>query len=72
MPIYEYVCSECNHPFEALILGSETADCPECGSEKLEKQLSVFAVNDEPAAPPPNPCAGCPQGDGPGACGMMG
>lgn len=72
MPIYEYVCGDCGHPFEALLFGSEKADCPECGSEKLEKQLSVFAVSDE-GAPPPNPCDSCPQsGGGPGSCGMMG
>lgn len=71
MPIYEYVCGDCGHPFEALILGSERAECPECGSGDLEKQLSVFAVNDT-EAPPPNPCEGCPRSEGPGSCGTMG
>ncbi len=47
MPIYEYVCKECNHPFELLRLSSKgfkDAACPECGSKKVAKKLSVFAA----------------------------
>jgi putative FmdB family regulatory protein len=45
MPIYEYVCHECDEPFEALVLGFSKVDvkCPECDSEKVEKQISTFA-----------------------------
>ena len=70
MPIYEYICEDCQHPFETLVQGSEQPECPECGGTKLAKQLSVFAVNKE-QAPPPSPCQGCPSAGGPGGCGMM-
>jgi len=34
MPIYEYVCKDCEKPFEALVYGSEKASCPHCGSQE--------------------------------------
>jgi len=71
MPIYEYVCDECGHPFEALVFGAERPKCPECGSSKLEKQLSLFAVNDEQPPPPSGDCDSCPHAGGVGSCGMM-
>ena len=45
MPIFEYVCKECEHEFEALVFGKQKAECPKCQSKKLEPQLSVFAVS---------------------------
>ena len=45
MPIFEYICKECQHEFEALVFGSQKAACPKCESKKLEPQLSVFAVS---------------------------
>ena len=45
MPIFEYVCKECDHQFEALVYGNEKAECPKCHSKKLAPQLSVFAVS---------------------------
>jgi putative FmdB family regulatory protein len=44
MPIFEYICKECDHEFEALVYGSQKAECPKCHSKKLAPQLSVFAV----------------------------
>lgn len=41
MPIYEYVCNKCQKPFEALVRGGETPECPFCGSKQLSKQLSI-------------------------------
>ena len=41
MPLYEYVCEECKHPFEALVFGGEQAECPQCHSHKLARQLSL-------------------------------
>ena len=47
MPIYEYQCSDCAHEFETLVLkGSEPA-CPNCGSAKLERQVSTPAIKSE-------------------------
>ncbi len=45
MPIFEYVCGECGARFEKLVRGSaQTAPirCPRCGSEQVEKAISVF------------------------------
>lgn len=44
MPIFEYVCKDCNKRFEAIVYGSQKAECPSCHGRKLEQQLSVFAV----------------------------
>ena len=50
MPIFEYVCQECDHPFEALIYGGKKAECPKCQSKKLAQQLSVFAMSTKGSA----------------------
>ena len=71
MPVYEYVCRSCGHPFEELVLGAERVRCPECESASVEKQLSVFAVNGERAPQPaPGSCGQCGDPRGPGACSM--
>jgi putative FmdB family regulatory protein len=44
MPIYEFVCMECEGHFEELLrLSDGDPDCPECGSVRTRRQLSVFA-----------------------------
>jgi putative FmdB family regulatory protein len=73
MPIFEYICKECEHGFEALVYGSEKAECPKCHSKKLTPQLSVFAVSAKSgpsAAPSTGSCGSCGDPRGPGACGM--
>ena len=45
MPIYEYRCSECEQVFEAIVQGSQKPGCPGCGSQKLNKLFSTFAVS---------------------------
>jgi putative FmdB family regulatory protein len=44
VPIFEYVCLDCRRSFALLVFGGETAKCPACGSDRLEKQLSTFGV----------------------------
>ena len=73
MPIFEYVCKECQHQFEALVYGSEKAACPKCESKKLEPKLSVFAVAAKGGSSPApsmatGPCGSCGSPDGPGSC----
>ncbi len=41
MPIFDYICKECDNEFEALVRGSVPAKCPKCGSENLDRQLSM-------------------------------
>ncbi len=46
MPLFEFVCSTCHFSFEELCTSrEESVVCPECGSTKTEKALSVFAAH---------------------------
>jgi putative FmdB family regulatory protein len=74
MPLYEYTCEKCKSRFDQLV---RTADrdakvkCPECGSTKTARALSLIAVGGESkgAASGDTPaCGRC--GDPGGSCGM--
>jgi len=45
MPLYEYVCEECEETFEVLRSASATdaVTCPECGAP-AKKLVSLFAT----------------------------
>jgi len=44
MPLYEYDCKSCHHVVEVLVRTStEKPQCPECGGEELERQISAPA-----------------------------
>ncbi len=66
MPIYEYVCSNCELKFELLrplSQATEGASCPRCHSS-AKRVLSTFACfsTDESGMPAPvggNSCASC-------------
>ena len=45
MPIYEYVCMQCESHFEELVRNGEQPHCPDCGDSNVRKQLSVFAAH---------------------------
>ncbi len=73
MPLYEYRCQDCDHGFELLVRESTTFECPACHGQKLEKQLSVFAVSAPStrsgrAPMAAGPCGSCGHPDGPGSC----
>jgi putative FmdB family regulatory protein len=51
MPIYEYVCMQCESHFEELVRMGEEADCPDCGSADVRRQVSVFAAHGSAEAP---------------------
>jgi putative FmdB family regulatory protein len=75
MPIFEYVCKDCEHEFEALVFGTDKAECPKCHSKKLAPQLSVFAVSAKGSSgastsASPSPCGACGDPRGAGACSM--
>ena len=74
MPIFEYICKECKHQFEAIVIGDKKPECPQCHSRKLAPQLSVFAVaakgSSGGAPEAPGPCGTCGDPRGPGACSM--
>lgn len=65
MPIYEFKCDACQKENEILVRSHDWSDvsCPDCGSTRLEKKLSVFAASSGEADTAP-PCSGNPS-----ACG---
>jgi putative FmdB family regulatory protein len=73
MPIFEYVCRECDHHFETIVLGSQRPQCPKCESRKLNQQLSKFSVGGERSGeslPAAGGCGSCGDPRGPGSCSM--
>ena len=74
MPIFEYVCRDCENHFEAIVQGANTPACPSCQSTALEKQLSVFAVNsrssDFASGEVSGACGSCGDPRGPGSCSL--
>jgi len=64
VPIYEYVCLECESRFEELVRGEEVVSCPECAGANVSRQFSSFAVHgvSKPAGTNGGGCCG-------GACG---
>ncbi len=45
MPIYEYICENCNEHFEKIVINKQQEiSCPKCSSKKAAIQLSVFAT----------------------------
>ena len=65
MPIYEYVCMECESHFEELVRGGEAVACPDCSATNVVKQFSSFAVHGV-TKPASVPAGG---GGGGGCCG---
>ncbi|HQK16329.1 MAG TPA: zinc ribbon domain-containing protein [Polyangiaceae bacterium] len=77
MPVYEFICDECQHEFEELVFSmDEPVSCPRCGSGGANKVLSRFAFKcgstfrsssskgDSCCGchPGPSGCAGCRHG----------
>lgn len=61
MPLYEFVCQDCQREQELLVRGEESPKCEHCGSPSLQKLLSVPAghsAKGSPDALPPGPCGG--------------
>jgi putative FmdB family regulatory protein len=73
VPIFEYVCKQCDHEFEAIVYGDRKAACPKCQSRQLRPQLSVFAVAAKGSsgnARSSGGCGACGDPRGPGACSL--
>jgi putative FmdB family regulatory protein len=64
MPIFEYVCSNCGHVFEKIVLtrNQEPPECPQCGWKRVEQKFSVFATASSTSSPGGAVCA--PSGGG--------
>lgn len=75
MPLYEYVCQKCSHPFEELVFGDAKPRCPKCDAANVDKVLSAHTVGRSEGqgrsfAKAGGPCGGCGDPRGPGGCGM--
>jgi putative FmdB family regulatory protein len=72
MPLYEFVCSQCDQDFELLVRSTNwegEAACPHCGSKKLNKKLSVFASHSAGNSSGGESLPACHR---PGGCGCRG
>lgn len=46
MPMFEFVCSQCERSFEELVRSTGDVGeiaCPACGSREVKKKISTFA-----------------------------
>lgn len=47
MPLFGFECLDCDEEFEELVMGAAGTDettCPQCGSEKVVRKLSMVAA----------------------------
>ena len=46
MPVYDYICKDCNQSFELVLTLTEhdkkKVKCPKCGSKKVEQESAAF------------------------------
>ena len=70
MPMYEFMCAECESEFETLVPSADavsSVECPKCSSGKAHKKLSLFGVAAGKAS---RPGSSYPDGfSGGGGCG---
>jgi putative FmdB family regulatory protein len=59
VPIYEYVCMECESHFEELVRGEEQICCPDCQASNVRRQLSTFAALGTATTPSFGSSGGC-------------
>jgi putative FmdB family regulatory protein len=67
MPLYEFVCEECEHSFETLTRTGKEVECPECKSARVQRQLSLPA---RPVSAPSSSTANVCNSSGP-PCGPV-
>ena len=56
MPIYEYMCLECNAKFallQSLYPAEDNTECPKCHSADVQKMISSFSCGNGDSAPSP-------------------
>ncbi len=73
MPMYEFMCAECESEFETLVQSADavsSVECPECASRKVHKKLSLFGVAAGKASSPGSSYTSGFSGGG-GCCGGM-
>jgi putative FmdB family regulatory protein len=78
MPIFSYICKDCNNKFdllEGVTQEKVKKACPKCSSVKIEKTFAAFGVGKSDRSGPPcgipdagGSCSSCCPG---GSCPMM-
>jgi len=70
VPIFEFHCRKCGRDFEELVAaGADRAPCPGCGSTRVAKKVSAFAVTGEARQSGGHACSGCSGGAKCSGCG---
>jgi putative FmdB family regulatory protein len=65
MPIYEYICNDCQTRYERIVMSAhQEIECPKCESKRHTLQLSVFS-----AGKSANGTASAGDTSGSGSCG---
>lgn len=77
MPIFEFVCGKCGGRFEELVPSAAAkVPCPDCGSRRVRKAVSAFAVTGDARQAGGHAgcggCGGCGSGGGHGCRGCGG
>lgn len=65
MPLYEYICNDCQTTFERLIAAQDRdkqSKCPECGSNKTRRLISGFAIGKSSGGGSQTSCPTCTTG----------
>lgn len=69
MPIYEYICDECETRFEKIVINKQQEiSCPTCASKKATVQLSVFATAGSGGSSSPSGSSSGGSSSGGGSC----
>ena len=69
MPIYEYVCNDCNTYFEEIVLKEEKIRCPKCNGQNTKRLLSICRTkvsggeDSSMTSSSSSSCAGCSGGN---------
>ncbi len=72
MPLFAYICTKCGVQTELLVRSDAKVNCPQCGSSKMERQLSRFAaISGQTPEPACSGCAMADQGQCPSQGGCM-
>jgi putative FmdB family regulatory protein len=67
MPIYEYICDDCQTRFEKIVFNkTQEIACPHCAGKKNSIQLSVFSSTNGNGSPRSQSTS---SGGGGGCCG---
>jgi len=70
MPIYEYICEDCQTHFEKIVFNKQQEiACPKCAGKRNAIQLSVFSAANGSANTASTKSSGGFSGGGGGCCG---